>query len=359
MSVEFRVTSEFSELRRIAYERNNSPEWRSVFEIAPSVRRIVGLRGGAPKGKDIKDIYYDLCQFEQVNISYSDLTNRLEKFVTLEATYYSLAENFAARCALYSGLYERLDDFIDLGKELVSKTVWFRWRPDGGEDFISLHKRVTSSLKRYLLSEWQKSNWCSPFSSVEDYKLTKGMAISERDGKASPRKKPIFRLRGATRHLSLPTIIAVIDEGLMLEKIAPLSLIGYYPNGRGLGEVAKEIGVKRDTLSSALDRTTHRLIATKEDRLPRRSIKEIVEDLLRQKVMSYSSGKRVPWTDPRIGLLKLKKTPQGLSERDSLIISLARRQEEGVFKYSSEEIALMAGCSKVVVCRVIKRTVAC
>ena len=48
MSAEFRLTSEFRDLKEIAYERNASPEWRSVFEVKPSIGRIVKLRGRLP-----------------------------------------------------------------------------------------------------------------------------------------------------------------------------------------------------------------------------------------------------------------------------------------------------------------------
>lgn len=354
MSVEFRATSDFRELAQIAEQRNASPEWREVLEIKPSIGRVVKLRGRLPTATDIPDILFDLTDFAGISMSHKELLKHLSKLAEIETTYYPLAENLGARAAISSGLYEKIPDFIDVAKDLTARIVWVRWRPEKGEDFIDLHRKIIHQLKRGLVFGWNRNFSHEPFSYLENYELVRSTPVQEIDNK-SPQARPIFRLRAAARHLSLPSVIAGIEKAKPVERIASLALMGYYPDGRGFTEVAKEIGVKRETLSEALDRASDVLIQTQNGVLPQRGIREIVEDLIETAVMRYPSGKNVQRTNPRLRLFELEEMPTGISAREKEIVFLATQHRNGTLIYSSEDIAGKVGSSKPIVCRVIKR----
>lgn len=354
MSVEFRVTSEFRELNKIAEERNVTSEWRGILKIKPSVNRVVRLRGRLPTAKDTTDILYDLSDFANITIAKEELIARLSHLAELECTYYPLAENLGARAALTCGLYERIPDFIDTAKELTAITIWGRWRPEDGEDFIDLHKRILHGLKKSLVFSWNKNFLGRPLSSLESREISQATPYQMIESK-SPRAKPIYRLRSATTHLSLPSIVATVDTRTPIEKIASFAVLGYYPNGHGLTGVAKEIGVKKETLSEALDRTISSLIYTRGTYSPQRPVRIIVNDLLESPIYRYPSGKNVERTNPRLILLVQNTLPDGLSEREKNIFVLATARKGNTLLFTSDRIAQELGMSKVLVCRIIKR----
>lgn len=354
MTVEFRVTSQYQDLNEIALERNASEEWRKALEVKPSIGRIAKLRGRLPTVNDIPDILYDLSDFEGVYMSEDDLLGRLSKLAELEATYYPLAQNLGTNAALSSGQYERIPDFIDVAKDTVARIVWVRWKPQKGEDFIDLHRKIIHGLKRTLLFGWNRSFLLRPFSHIENYELARSTPVHEVDNK-SPQVKPIYRLRAAARHLSLPSVIAGIEKARPVERIASLALMGYYPDGRGFIGVAKEIGIKRETLSEALDRAGEVLLDTQNGEFPQRGIREIVDHLIAEGVKRYPSGKNVERTNPRLKLFELQDIPTGLSTMEKRIVNLAILHKKGVLVYSSDDIAEKVGSSKPVVCRVIKK----
>ena len=354
MSAEFRLTSEFRDLKEIAYERNASTEWRSVFEVKPSIGRIVKLRGRLPTSGDLPDILYDLNDYADISLSREALMGHLSSLIQLEATYYPLAENFGTRTALSLGHYERVPDFIDVAKDLVARIVWSRWKTEKGEDFIVLHKKILHELKRGLVFGWDKNVFYKPFSSQPNHELAQATPFQDLDAN-SPQPKPIYRLRAAAEHLSLPSIIAGIEKTKTMEQVASLTLLGYYPDGRGFIGVAGQLGIKRKTLTQALDRANDQLLQTPDGILPQRGIKDIVEDLLQTPVMRYPSGKNVQRTNPRIKLFDLGHLPEGISPFERKIVTLATIHHQGTFSYSSEDIATEVGSSKPIVCRVIKR----
>ena len=354
MSVEFRITSAFQDLTEIAYERNTSEEWRRVFGVKPSIGRIVKLRGRLPAALDIPDILYDLSDFTGVTVHQNELLRNLSKLTELESTYYPLAENLAASTALSCGLYERIPDFIDVAKDLTARVVWIRWRPEKGEDFIDLHRKIVHELRKGLVFAWNRNFYHQPFSYLEPKRLTRSLPYQEVDN-SSPQVRPIFRLRTATGHLSLPSIIAGVENARHLEGIATLTIMGYYPDGRGLTGVAKKIGVKTETLSAAIDSASSVLSLTQDGVRPQRSIRQIVEELIEQPVMRYPSGKNVERTNPRLKLFELREIPLHLSEREKEIVHLAIQHQKGALTYSSEDIANLVGLSKVVICRIIRK----
>lgn len=354
MSVEFRVTSEYSDLKEIAYGRNISPEWRAIFEIKPAVGRIVRLRGRLPGRADIPDILYDLADFAEIEISETELQDHLSRLAEVETTYYPLAENLGARAALSCGLYERIPDFIDSAKEQTARIVWSSWKPERGEDFIDLHKRILAGLRKMLVFGWNKSNQHLPFSYVESYRLREAKPFQEQEV-VSPAVKPIYRLRRATNHLSLPSVVATVDKAPPIEKIASFALMGYYPDGRDLVGVSEQIGVKRETLSSALDRSIDRLIAAKNGVIPGRRIQTIVRELIHSGVIRYPSGKNVERTNPRLKLFDSNLPLSFVESGEREIFSLAIAKSGNTLFYSTDQIAQRVGKSKVYVCRVIRR----
>lgn len=354
MTVEFRTTSDFRELAEIAEQRNASPEWRGVLEIKPSVNRVVRLRGRPPNRSDIADIYYDLRDFSQINIPFDDLTRRLSLLAELESTYYPLAENFALRVARDTGDFSRIPDFVDAAKDLVAHTVWYLWRPERGQDFTTLHRIIKAQQNRTLEAYWYRSNFCRSFSSVETHELHTAKALDESDA-ATVRSKPRTRIKQATQHLSLPTVIATVDECDPIEKIASLAVMGYYPDGRGLMGVAKQIRVDRIHLGYALNRAIERLIQTQNGATPERSIREIVNELLRDGKYRYASGAAVVRNSPRHILLRMKELPQGLSESERKIVELAVQRKGNTLLYSNnEQMGQQLGLGKNVVCKVIR-----
>jgi len=355
MSVEFRVTSGFRELAEIAEARNASPEWRGVLEIKPSVTRIVRLRGRLPGTRDVPDIQYDLRDFGQIDISTEELVGRLSQLVELESTYYPLAENFAVRAAYDTGQYSRIPDFVDAGKDLAARTVWYSWRPEKGDDFITLHRRIKAQLNRALKSFWYESNFNRSFSGVERQELERANIIDETDNPPH-RPKPRTRLRQATQHLSLPSVVATLDECEPLEQIASLAVLGYYPDGRGFIGVAKQIGTDRLDLSYALNRSISRLTEATNGLVPRRSITEIVQDLVLNGRYRYKSGVAVARTSPRFALIRLKQIPDDLPPLDRKILELAIKRNGNVLVFSNkEEIAKELGIGKEKVFRTVKR----
>jgi len=355
MSVEFRVSSEFRELAEIAESRDASPEWRGVLEIKPSVTRIVRLRGRLPQRNDIPDIQYDLRDFGQVDITTDDLVRRLSQLIELESTYYSLAENFAVRAAIDAGEYSRIPDFVDAGKDLVARTVWHTWRPEKGHNFITLHRTVKFQLSRALRSFWYESNFHSSFSGVEIQELDHANNIDYTD-KPQHRPKPRTRLRQATQHLSLPSVVATVDECEPLEQIASLTVLGYYPDGRGFKGVAKQIGADRLDLSYALNRSIARLTQATNGLVPSRSIAEIVQDLVLNGRYRYKSGVAVARTSPRFALMRITQIPENLPPMDKKILEMAIKRNGNVLVYSNkEEIAKELGIGKEKVFRTVKR----
>ncbi|OGM67147.1 hypothetical protein A2985_02785 [Candidatus Woesebacteria bacterium RIFCSPLOWO2_01_FULL_43_11] len=354
MSVEFRVTSDFRELAEIAEARNASPEWRGVLEIKPSVNRVFRLRGRPPNKGDINDIYYDLVDFSQITISFNELARRLSQMAELEGTYYPLAENFALRVARDTGRYERIPDFIDAGKDLVAHAVWYLWRPERGEDFTTLNSINKAQLNRALKSFWYRSNFHQSFSGVAIHELHTAKPLDENDATAV-RSKPRTRLKQATLHLSLPSVIATVDECDPIEKIASLAVMGYYPDGRGLMGVAKQIRVDRIKLGYALNRAIEKLIQTRNGATPERSIREIVDELLRDGKYRYASGAAVVRNSPRYLLLRMRKLPQGLSEPERKIVELALMRNGNTLLYSNnEEIGQQLGVDKNMIFNVIR-----
>lgn len=354
MSTEHRERSEFSHLKNLADERNASEEWRLLFEIKPSINRIVGLRGRLLGASDVNDIYYDLQDFAGTRISYQDLGARLKKMVDLETTYYPVSHNFGARCALSMGLYERIPDFIDAAKDIVARIVWHTWKPERGEDFISLHVKVMGHLRRHLGHAWSRNHEPTPFSYSQDYILARAKPVNEWEVKSST-PRPRDRLRYAISHLSLPTMVAVIDKAEPLEKIAAFGVMGYYPDGRGFTGIGKEIRVMKETLSRALDRVLPRLVTAQDGEAPQRKITEIVDELLEGAVMRHPSGRNVRRTNPRLKLLQISQLPDGIGEKEREIFELARERRGDTFSYSTEEIAERMELSETWVCRIIKR----
>lgn len=355
MSVEFRVTSDFRELGEIAEQRNASPEWRGVLEIKPSVNRVVRLRGRPPNRSDIADIYYDLVDFSQLDLSFDELTERLSLLAELESTYYPLAENFGLRAARETDNFTRTPDFIDAGKDLIAYTVWYLWRPERGQDFIALNRIIKAQQNRALKAYWYRSSCYKSFSSVETQELHKAKPLDESDVKPV-KSRPRTRLRQATQHLSLPTVIATVDNCDPIEKIATLAVMGYYPDGRGLVSVAKQIRVDRIKLGYALNRAFERLMQTRDGATPERSIKEIVDGLLRDGKYRYASGSAVKRNSPRHALLRMKSCPQELSELERKIVESAVKRRGNMLLYSNnEEIGQQLGVGKNVVYKVIRK----
>ncbi len=297
MSTEFRLTSDFKELGCFV-EGLDERQLRMVAEITPSIHRIAKIRGRVPEGKDISDICFDLVHFEEKQISLLELKQRLAFLMALESSYYPVASNLATNCALGTGLYERIPDFVDGAKSLVAKTVWIRWKPESGENFLDLHRKTLGSLKNFLVHVWRKDNASIPFAYIETSELETGVAYNE-SYTVSCRAKPIYRFRDAASHLSLSSIISAIGQEGHLGKVAILALMGYYPDGHGLGAVAKELGIKRERLIACLDEVLAKLAETSErGNIPDRSIKDLVEELQGQGVVRYKSGKNIETTNP-------------------------------------------------------------
>lgn len=345
MTTEFRFkeTSSYNELFEIASSRNTEMLDR-VRQVAPSVHRIVKLRGRPPMGKDIDDILYDANDFEGANFSKNDLVEHLGIFSSAEATYYHLAQKSAYVTAGMYGLEHRTDDLIDVAKDVVSGIVWRNWVPEKGQDFIDLHKKIVSALQHNLIHHWAKRFQSCPFSSKEDYVLDQATEINLTDD-TSPEEKPIFRFRRATSTLALPTIIARIDNNpLPIEKISALALIGYYPDGKGFTGVASGLGVKKETLSSALDRVI--INFRKSDiMLPDRPIRQIVDELRECAVMKYPSGKNVEFDSPRLKLLRLTDGKVNFGARENLIREMSTARKGSTFIFSLNEIAIACGCN--------------
>jgi hypothetical protein len=342
--IEFQETSRYSELMEIASSRN-SEMLNDIRLIAPSVHRVVKLRGRPPLGNDIDDVLYDFNDFAGGGgCTRNQMVRQLGAFSLVEATYYKLATNIAYNTAGVHGLNHRTDDLVDVAKDAVSRTVWNNWRPERGDDFINLHNRVCTALRYHLIHFWTRRYRGYSFSNTKDYILEKAEEINLTDSN-SPEEKPIHRFRRATTFIPLPAIIARIDyDSSPIEKISALTLIGYYPDGRGFTGVASELGVKRETLSSALDRVIIKFRESKET-FPTRPIKEIVDELIDGGVMKYPSGKNVEFDSPRLKLLKAKYCPRGHNTRESKILEMAVARNKSVFTYSLDEIAKASGCS--------------
>lgn len=342
--IEFEETSKYNELVEIASDRN-SEMLDGIRQIAPSVHRVVKLRGRPPSGKDIDDILYDFNDFAgEKDCARDEMVRKLGVFSLVEATYYKLATNIAYNTAGIYGLNHRVDDLVDVAKDAVGRTVWNNWRPENGEDFLELNNRVYSSLRYHLIHFWARKYQGYSFSNIKDCVLEKAEEINITDSK-SPEEKPIHRFRRATTIIPLPEIIAKIDyDSSPIEKISALALIGYYPDGRGFTGLATELGVKRETLTSALDRVIVKFRQSKET-LPIRPIREIVDELINGGVMRYPSGKNVEFDSPRLKLLKIKYCLYGRNVMESKVLEMAVARNKSVFIYSLDEIARASGCS--------------
>jgi hypothetical protein len=342
--IEFQETSKYSELIEIASNRNKEM-LDGIRQVAPSVHRVVKLRGRPPAGQDIDDILYDFNDFVSgSNCERGEMVRRLGDFSLIEATYYKLAGNFAYQTAETYGLKYRAGDFIDLAKDAVARIVWNNWKPERGEDFISLHRKIVSVMRHHIIHLWTNRYEGFPFSYIKDNVLDAAKEVNIDDSKSSE-EKPLLRFRRATTILPLPSIIARIDyDSSPIEKISALALIGYYPDGRGFTGVATELGVMSKTLSSALDRVIVKFRKSKET-LPKRPIKEIVSELIDGGVMKYSSGKNVEFDSPRLKLLKAKYSLNGLDATEEKILEMTVARNRSVFVYSLDEIAKASGCS--------------
>ena len=124
--------------------------------------------------------------------------------------------------------------------------------------------------------------------------------------------------------------------------------------------VAREIGVKRGTLSLALDRGIERFCSANKDRsCPTRSAREMIDNLLDENiVMKSPTGKNVQATNPRLNLLNLNLDHLKMSAKEKEILELARLHTGNTFTYSSEQIAKMVKMSKPAICRIIKKPTA-
>src|SRR3989344_9466355 len=111
------------------------------------------LRGRPPGTCDIPDILYDLHSFQDIYMNTGELRQPLRSLVLSESLYYKLAENLAVKNAKDFGFHERLPDFIDIAKESVTRIVWINWKPEDGENFIDLHKRIIGTLRRHLVHQ--------------------------------------------------------------------------------------------------------------------------------------------------------------------------------------------------------------
>ena len=356
----FTFTSGYAELIQIAEYRNSDGELNSIRQVTPAIHRMARLRGRPPGTCDIPDILYDLHSFQDIYMNTGELRQPLRSLVLSESLYYKLAENLAVKNAKDFGFHERLPDFIDIAKESVTRIVWINWKPEDGENFIDLHKRIIGTLRRHLVHQWGKGNFAKPYSYFEPHQLDSATLYQNLE-ESSPPKRPIYRLRESATNLPLPAIIATIEEGSFLEIVASLTTMKYYPSKNGLASVANEIGVKKETLSEALDRTLARMTRIDKNVTPSKSIANIVEETKNGHVIKYASGKNVEHDNPRVDLIKLSEKspeswlPNGLSERDKAILSLAVIMNSGTLAHTTEEIALKSGCSAVVVCRVIKK----
>lgn len=354
MSIEIKLTSDFRELSSFV-ERLDKEQLKRTAEIAPSIHRIAKIRGRIPEGRDVPDIYFDLVHFEGKHMPPEDFKERLKFLIALESSYYPVASNLAVGSARGMGLYERTPDFIDQAKSLVAKIVWVGWKPELGEKFLDLHKRIMGTLNRFLVLAWRRTNFSIPFGYIETSELDTTVPYHELEA-ASPRIRPIFRLRNATGHLSLPSIISAISPEGHLGKIATLAVMGYYPDGHGLGAVAKELGVKRERLTACLDEVLEKLAETPETgSIPDKSIKDFVKELQNKGVLKYKSGKNVEITNPRLRLLGREVAANGSDKRERAIISLARKIKNDTFVYDIKDIAERTGSSRQVVRGVINR----
>jgi hypothetical protein len=357
---EFPTTSNYRELIDIANQNNESQELERAKQIAPSVHRIARLRGRIPYGKDIEDIHYDASSFKGLDIDYQETKRSIRTFIIAESLYYKLAENIAIKNAKDFGFYERLDDFIDLGKEMVAKIVWQGWKPENGENYIDLHKRIVGGLRSYLIHQWGRSNFAKPYSYFETDEVEKFTNIQDQSD-VSPKKRPLYRIRECTGNLPLTAIIANVENANYLERVAGLATLKYYPSRNGLKSIAEDVGVKKETLSSALDRLLEKMPNTNSNEIANRSISEIVSQTKGEKILKYPSGKNVEFDSPRIKLSKIHAdtntislTPQ-FSEREIRIIELASMQDGNFLSYSAKDIASIAGCNTNKVVSVIAK----
>ena len=221
-------TSRMDEIDDLIHEMNESGEWRRVLDVMGSVHRVGKLRGRITEKIDVPDIVFDLDSFVGERVTNESLFGILRKIVFLETTYYQLAGNFAIRAACQIGT-ERFPDIADISRSIVSQTVWRWWRPENGEDFLDLNRRVISNLSHLILPKWSvASNRDTPFSYLDPLRVERGVAIDYDDQEVKD-KIPIFRLRKAVRHLSLPSIILSIEKCGLIEKLTAFSIMGYYP----------------------------------------------------------------------------------------------------------------------------------
>lgn len=355
MAIEFRETSNMGEIDNIIHEMNGSLEWGGILDMMGPIHRVGRLRGRITTKRDIPDVLFDLESFVGEKVTGESLDDVLRKIAFLETTYYSLAGNFAIKTALQTDI-ERLPDIVDLSKNIVSLTVWKWWRPENGEDFLDLNRRIISNLKNLIFPQWNvASNRDTPFSYLDPFQIERGSAISRNDQEAKDRI-PISRLREAVGHLSLPSIIASIEKYGPLETLTVFSVMGYCPGVSTFSQLCSRLKISRPTASVAFDRAIEMMLACSSDgRIPSASIRAIFDAAFDRNVLKFSSGRTLRWNDPRINLVARGGIFGVLNSRQKRILELALIREKEGFKYEPEDIGEMVGCTKSYVHRTIKR----
>lgn len=355
MAIEFRETSNMDEIDKLIHEMNRSCEWRKILDVMGSIHRVGKLRGRIIDKRDIPDVLFDLESFVGERVTHESLYDILRKIVFLETTYYSLAGNFAVKAAIQTGI-ERLPDIVDLSKNIVSLTVWRWWRPENGEDFLDLNRKIIFNLNNLIFPKWSvASNRDAPFSYLDPFQIERGIAISDNDQKARD-KIPIFRLREAVGHLSLPFIIASVERYNPLEVLTVFAVMGYYPGVYTFSQLGSRLKISRSTASIAFDRAVETMSSCSPDgRTPSLSIKTILDSVFDRHVLKFSSGRTLRWNDPRISLTAMGEIPEVLNSKQRRILELAVIRENEGFKYEPEDIRQMVGCTRSYVHRTIKK----
>ena len=344
-----------SEIDGLIYEMNGSFEWRRILDMMGPIHRVGRLRGRMITKMDIPDVLFDLESFVGKNVSGESLDDVLSKITFLETTYYPLASNFAVKVASQTNT-ERLPDIKDFSKGLVADTVWKWWRPENGEDFLDLNRRIIFNLNNLISPKWSfASNRDTPFSYLDPLQVESGIAIDDNDQIVED-KMPIIRLREAVRHLSLPSIIASVERYGFLEALTVLSIMGYYPGVSTFSQLCSRLKISRPTASAAFDRAVGMMLSHSPDgEMPLASLRAILKSVIDRNVLKFFSGRTLRWNDPRVRLAAIREIPGVLNLRQRKILELALVREEEVFKYEPEDRGEMVGCTKSYVHRTIKR----
>lgn len=353
--IEFKETSSMDEIDRLIHEMNGSSEWRRISDVMGPIHRIGRLRGKIVNKRDVPDVRFDLESFVGKQVTNESLCDIFGKIAFVEAIYYSLARNFAVKTAFQTGV-GRLSDMVDLSKEIVSLTVWKWWRPENGEDFLDLNRKIIYNLGNLIFPLWSVAlSHSTPFSCLDPRQIERGSVIYN-NGQKTKAEMPIFRLREAVRHLSLPSIIMSIDELGLLETLTVFSVLGYYPGVSTFSQLCSRLKISKPTASTAFDRAIEVMSSYSPDKIqPSLSIRDIFDSAIKKNNLKFSSGRTLRWNDPRVNLATRGEIIGILNPRQRRIIELALVREEGGFKYEPGEIGQTVGCTTSYVHRTIKK----